>query len=79
MQKQKAVKVMANADSEIESERELEEADFMTCPIMLKKVDPTIMIPNLQMVEAINYYLDNNPWSFEFDPRDKFEDIKVWQ
>ena len=47
MQKEKAVKVMANADSEIESERELEEADFMTCPIMLKKVDPTIMIPNL--------------------------------
>ena len=47
MQKEKAVKVMANADSEIESERELEEADFMTCPIMLKKVNPTIMIPNV--------------------------------
>ena len=34
-QKEKAARVKANADSEDEETKDLEEADFMTCPVNL--------------------------------------------
>ena len=43
MKREAAARVVEDDDSE---EREISEADFMTCPITMQKVDPDVMIPN---------------------------------
>ena len=50
----------------------------MKCPVTLKKVDPDVIIPNKSILEASELFLDENPWAYEFDPKEKFEDIKIW-
>ena len=42
----KAKRVIANADSDNEEEKNLTESDFMTCPVTMKKVNPQVLISN---------------------------------
>ena len=57
----------------------MEETDFFVCPVTHEKVNPDIQVPNISLLEAIETYLDANPWAYEFNPKEKYEDIKVWQ
>lgn len=56
-----------------------EKCNFLRCPISLQPVDPSIMIPNKQIKEATRQFLDQNPWAFEFDPRQKFSQLSIWE
>lgn len=79
IQKEKAARVIRNADSDIEEEQNLQEEDFMVCPVTNQKVDPTILVPNSLIKASTERFLKENPWAFEFNPKQKFQDIIVWQ
>ena len=66
--------MIEDGDSE---EREISEADFMTCPITMQKVDPDVMIVNTAILKETEHFLDENPWAYEFDPRENFMNIKL--
>ena len=74
-----AKKQIENADSDLEEERDLTEADFLICPVSLQKVDTTVMISNESNKVATELFLDEHPWAYEmFDPREDFMNIKVF-
>ena len=76
MQREKAEKAFQDDDSEIE---DLRVEDFFTCPITQNKVDPDLLIKNLNIAAATETFLDENPWAYEYNPKEKFEDILLWQ
>ena len=69
--------MLKNVDSELSDERNMTEADFITCPVTMQKVDESIIIPNKAIKRATEIFLDENPWAFEFDPRLDFMSIKL--
>ena len=73
-----AARVIKNADSDFEDEKDITEADFIKCPVSDQKVDPNIIIPNVAIKYLTETYLDENPWAYDFNPREKLENIKVW-
>ena len=71
-----AARAIRDADSDIEEERNLTEADYMNCPVTMQKVDPEVMIANKALKAATEKFLDEHPWAFQFNPREKIEDIR---
>jgi len=41
-------------------------------------VDPAIILPNKRIKRAIENFLAKNPWAYNFDPREKYDKIKLW-
>ena len=74
-----ALKAIDQADSDIEEERKIKESDYIICPITLKKVNPDIMIPSTSIRLMSEAYLNENSWAFEFNPREDYMKIQVWQ
>ena len=48
-----------------------------TCPTTKVEVDPEIMIPNINLRKEIERFNEENPWAFEFDPRQHYKDIEI--
>jgi len=44
-------------------------------------VDKNVMIPNHKMKAACDYYLEQNPWAYQFYPKEDkyFKNLKVWK
>ena len=42
-------------------------------------VDPDIVIPNKSLELETQRLLEEHPWAFEFDPRQNFKKIKIWE
>ena len=78
-QRETAKRLIELADSEDEEAMAKTEADYLLCPVNLSMVDPDVMIPNQQIAAAVGLFLDEHPWAFEFNPRDKLENIMVWE
>ena len=70
IQRQKAI------NSDIDNE--ISVSDLMVCPLTQIKVDPNIMIPNTAIKKATEKFIDENAWAFYFDPKEKYEDIIIW-
>ena len=61
---------------------------YFKCPATQQRVSPekveefvgaeVWMIENTQLKTTIKDFLTENPWAFEFDPRQQFQDMKVW-
>ena len=51
------------------------ENSFIICPINMSPVDTSLVVPNLGLKTAIDKFLDENPWAFEFNPKEKCADI----
>ena len=49
-----------------------------TCPISLTELDPEIKVPNLSLKAAIDDFYKSDPWAFEYDPRQPWNQIKLW-
>ena len=77
LQREKAVRLIDEADSDIEEERNLTTEDFLICPVTMQKVDPSVMISNKYIKDATEHYLDQNPWAYEFDPSEDFMKISL--
>ena len=41
-------------------------------------VDPNVLIPNVNLRKEAERLLDVNPWAFEFDPRQNYKKIQIW-
>lgn len=52
-------------------------ASFYRCPTTNAVVDPDFFVPNKTILQATKNFIEENPWAFDFDPRQKFKDIKV--
>jgi len=55
------------------------EEQLCYCPSSLVPVNADVMIPNVGLRREAERFLQENPWAYEFDPREKFFQIKVWQ
>ena len=49
------------------------------CPVNMIPVDPNVMIPNKVLRLEAERLLEQNPWAFEFDPRQNFKSIQIWE
>ena len=80
MMKTLAEKVIQDQDSEDEDEeaKQLTVSDFMKCPKTMQIVDPDVMVPNVALFQATQRFIEENKWAYQFDPREKYEDIKIW-
>ena len=45
----------------------------------MTKVDPEIMIPNYGIKAETEDFLRKNPWAHEFDPKQKYNKVKIFQ
>lgn len=61
-----------------EDDEDFDKDKFFKCPITLSVINPAVRIPNKRIKDAIDGFLDENPWSYEFDPREEFMNIKIW-
>lgn len=52
-------------------------SEYFRCPITQLEVDPKIMLPNMRIRLAIEHFLKENAWAYDFDPRQKYQSIKV--
>ena len=48
------------------------------CPVTMMEVDSDILIPNFGLKKEVDRLFDENAWAFEFNPRQKFKSIKIW-
>ena len=53
-----------------EDDDDFDKENFYKCPITYSVIDPAVRIPNKRIKDACDAFLDANPWSFEFDPRE---------
>ena len=49
------------------------------CPVTMMEVDPDILIPNFGLKKEVDRLFEENAWAFEFNPRQKFRSIKLWE
>lgn len=47
------------------------------CPVTNQVVNPDILLENKNLKIEIERFYEENPWSFDFDPRQKFSDISI--
>ena len=60
-----------------EGDDEFDPNTFFTCPIS-QQVVSTRLVPNKRIKKACSDFRRDNPWAFEFDPREEYQQIKVW-
>jgi len=48
------------------------------CPVTQVKVDKNVKIANRRIKRATEDFLKNNPWAYDFDPRQKYNSIRIW-
>ena len=41
-------------------------------------IDPGRLIENKRIRQACSDFRSENPWAFEYDPREEFHQIKIW-
>ena len=46
-------------------------------PLTRQEVDPTVLIPNKNIKQAIQDFLGSNPWAFEYIPGQQIADIQM--
>ena len=54
-------------------------ANHFKCPITAKVVDPNVMIFNKRIKQATEEFLQKNPWASNFDPREKYQNLAIWE
>ena len=77
VQREVAKTAINNADSE-EEEEQRDVRDYLICPVNLSRVDPELLVPNPSIKKATELFIEENPWAFEFDPRQKLTEIRLW-
>mmetsp|Transcript_29609 Transcript_29609/g.39383 ORF Transcript_29609/g.39383 Transcript_29609/m.39383 type:complete len:95 (+) Transcript_29609:1008-1292(+) len=68
--------------SRLETKREesdFDESTYFRCPLTSQPVNPDVIIPNKRIKKATEDFIEKNPWAYDFDPRQDFHQIKVWQ
>ena len=58
-----------------ESSRE----SYIKCPATYKVVKPSMLIPNKRIKQATEVFMAKNKWAIDFDPRQTYRNIKLWQ
>ena len=74
-------KYFSNKRERLEEDKDdsdLDEATYFTCPVSQQPVNPDIILPNKRVKQATEDFIEQNPWSFEFDPTVDFHTIHVW-
>lgn len=61
-----------------ELEDEFDPATYFKCPITGKSFDIEKMIPNKRILAACRDFQKKNPWSYDFNPSEDYQKIKVW-
>ena len=61
-----------------ENDDEFDRNRFFTCPVSQQVIDPKRLINNRRIKQACSDFRRDNPWAFEFDPREEYHQIKVW-
>ena len=56
-----------------------DEASYITCPVTMKPVDYKKAQPNHALKVQTDYFLEKNPWGYEFDPRADYKTLPVWR
>ena len=67
----------AIAEDESEDEKPVNNKEFV-CPVTMQKVDPEVMIPNVSIAIASKNFVKQNPWAYEYNPRQNYRSIKLW-
>jgi len=78
IQRQNAEKKLQEIDSDLEEEKNFKAEDFYVCPVSRQKVNPDIKIINKGIYEATEKFVDQNPWAYQFDPKEDFKKIRLW-
>ena len=73
-QKELAIKV----EEEAEEEDRIGVDQRITCPVSLKVVDPSILIPNLQIKFATEQFLEKNPWAYRQNRKENWMKMHIW-
>ena len=60
-----------------EGDDEFDPNKFFTCPVS-QQVVSNRLVPNKRIKKACSDFRRDNPWAFEFDPREEYHQIKVW-
>ena len=66
------------AQAEADSEEEFDPASLFVCPVSMQKVNPKILIPNKRISQATEAFLEQNPWAYNFNPKDDYRKISIW-
>ena len=66
MQQERADKQREDEDSDLDEDK------IFTCPITGQAVNRDVIIPNKRIMAATEKFLEQNPWSYDFDPRVKY-------
>ena len=61
-----------------ELEEEFDPTTYFKCPITGKSFDIEKLIPNKRILDACRDFQKKNPWSYEFNPSEDYQKIKVW-
>ena len=56
----------------MEEDSDFDEDTFFKCPVTLKPVDPDFQRPNKKIKQATTAFIEANPWSYDFDPRQSY-------
>ena len=62
-----AARKLSESDSDID-----DEASYIRCPVSLQVIDQDMIVPNKMLKRAIEVFIEQNPWAFRFDPREKY-------
>ena len=62
----------------MEEDSDFDEATFFKCPVTLKPVNPDFQRPNKKIKQATVAFIEANPWSYDFDPRQSYQQIEFW-
>mmetsp|Transcript_44181 Transcript_44181/g.58649 ORF Transcript_44181/g.58649 Transcript_44181/m.58649 type:complete len:96 (+) Transcript_44181:598-885(+) len=57
---------------------EFDPASLFRCPITSKVFNPDRIIPNKRIKRACTDFRLKNFWAFEYDPREDYDSISVW-
>ena len=61
-----------------EDDSDFDEATFFKCPVTLQPVNPDFQRPNKAIRQATNAFIEANPWSYDFAPRQSYKQIDFW-
>ena len=64
------------AENDSDSNNEVPRHDYQ-CPITMQRVDPAILVPNIILLKATEWFLSENPWAYNFDPKENYRKINI--